>query len=477
MAMITRRIGCSAALALASIVTCSAGAGAAGRNWAASEIRTVTRAGILGSSSAAFAPQAALTQSALADAIAVTDGLQNGPVPTPPVPQPLTIVSTVGAGATISGEEAVAIDAPGSLVGRVDFAVDGLGVHTALAPPFELELDTHTLSDGLHQLAVSVSLAGGGSAIALWNVTVANAQGTGPVVPQLPVAVPIVRSSLPKVAAPAAVSAPRALYRAVVPAQAVSVRQLDAALVGYLGLGDAARSIQGTLVRAGLQPRPNTGTETVARMLGLRLNHPAGQDDLELLPSQAVTRAEAAWSFAQVLALGGSAPDAVRQEVAALSLPELTPWQRRILSTAVSFVGYPYVWGGTSPSRETLFGVQSVGGFDCSGFVWRVYKQTTYEGERGLAGALRGRTTYQMSGEVPRRDALPATSLQPGDVMFFGAHGPASKPSEVDHAALYLGGGWFVHSSDEGVTLHPFDGWYSQTFAWARRPLHEAGLD
>ena len=65
------------------------------------------------------------------------------------------------------------------------------------------------------------------------------------------------------------------------------VKQLDAALVGYLGLGDAAREIQATLQQAGLRPPANTGTEAVARMLGLRLNHPAGEDDLELLPNQA----------------------------------------------------------------------------------------------------------------------------------------------------------------------------------------------
>ena len=55
--------------------------------------------------------------------------------------------------------------------------------------------------------------------------------------------------------------------------------------------------------------------------------------------------------------------------------------------------------------------------------------------------------------------------------MFFGAHGRRSKPSEVDHTALYLGNGWFVQSSGEGVTLLPFDGWYTRSFAWARRPV------
>ena len=120
--------------------------------------------------------------------------------------------------------------------------------------------------------------------------------------------------------------------------------------------------------------------------------------------------------------------------------------------------------------------MHSVGGFDCSGFVWRVVKLTPYAGEGRLAGVLRGRTTYQMSGEVPQSLRLGAAQLQPADVMFFGTHGPASKPSEVDHAGLYLGNGWFVQSSGNGVTLLPLDGWYTRSFAWARRPLREAGL-
>jgi cell wall-associated NlpC family hydrolase len=90
---------------------------------------------------------------------------------------------------------------------------------------------------------------------------------------------------------------------------------------------------------------------------------------------------------------------------------------------------------------------------------------------------VKGRTTVQMSGEVAKAQRIGLADLQPGDVLFFGAKGRKSKPAQVDHAAIYLGGGWFVHSSEYGVALTPLDGWYLDEFAWARRPLAEAGLD
>ena len=465
-----------AVCALAGVLACTAGA--AERNWAAPQIRAVTKAGVLGTSPTAFAPQAPLTQAALADALRTTDSLQH-PSQTPPPPaSPVTILSTVGADTTVGGTVPLEIQSPDRAVARVDFAVDGTEVGTALAEPYELDLDTAKLADGPHQLAVNVSFNGGGYAIAVWQITVSNAPGALTTAPTAPVALPIAKSSLAAVPTPPAQPAATrpALYHAAFPTRPVSVKQLDAALVGYLALGGAAREIQGTLQRAGLDPPPNTGTEAVARMLDLRLNHPAGQDDLELLPYQPATRAEAAYSFAQLLQLSASSLGSVQQAADAFSLPALTPWQEKILARAVHYVGYPYVWGGTSPTAETLFGVHAAGGFDCSGFVWRVYKLTPYAGERGLAGVLRGRTTYQMSGEVPRRDLIPAAKLQPGDVMFFGAHGRHSTPSEVDHTALYLGNGWFIQSSDEGVTLLPFSGWNATSFARGRSPLREAGL-
>src|SRR5262249_15316533 len=152
-------------------------------------------------------------------------------------------------------------------------------------------------------------------------------------------------------------------------------------------------------------------------------------------------------------------------------------WQRRVLTTGVRFIGYPYVWGGTSEFTETLFGVTSRGGFDCSGFAWRVYRLQPYPGERGLASTLRGRTTYQMSGEVPRSERIAFARLAPGDLLFFGSNGPRSKPSEVGHMGINIGGNWMIQSSGQGVALAPLVGWYRQRFAWGRRPLAEAGLE
>jgi cell wall-associated NlpC family hydrolase len=155
----------------------------------------------------------------------------------------------------------------------------------------------------------------------------------------------------------------------------------------------------------------------------------------------------------------------------------MTPWQQQILDFAFSKIGMPYIWGGTSDGTETEFGVTSRGGYDCSGFVWRVYKLQRYAGEGDLASVIKGRTTYDMSVEVPRSKRIKFSKLQPGDVIFFGADGPRSSGAEIIHTGIYVGNGWFIHSSDYGVALAQLTGWYRDEFAWGRRPLREAGLE
>ena len=260
------------------------------------------------------------------------------------------------------------------------------------------------------------------------------------------------------------------------PERAVTVRELDAALVRAVGLGSAARAVVQKLSAAGLRPPARAGTETVARLLELRYNHPAPSDHRELRPADPATRAETAYSLARLLELSEDDLSSVHERVDAWTLPPLGEWQRRVLARAVRFVGFPYVWGGTSERPHAPFGVRTRGGFDCSGFVWRVYKLERFAGAPQLAETLRGRTTYAMSGEMRRADRIVFTQLAPGDIVFFGERGPRSQPSEVGHMGIYVGGGWFVHSSGNGTTLVPLSGWYAESFAWGRRALREAGL-
>jgi cell wall-associated NlpC family hydrolase len=284
---------------------------------------------------------------------------------------------------------------------------------------------------------------------------------------------PLTRSVLEQLVAGLTLSVP--VTPANPPAN-VTMAALDARLVNALGLADAARLFGNGARAAGLAVPSRFGTEATARMLGLRTNHPTVQDDLELLPGDTATRAEAAFSAAKVLRFSGWETQAARDAAATFVLPPLSTWQKRILTTAFRFIGYPYVWGGTSENAEAPFGHEAPGGFDCSGFVWRVYKLEAYPGAGSLSGALRGRTTYAMSGEVPAAKRIPYAKLQPGDLVFFG-RGPTSKPAQIGHMGIYAGNGWFVHSSGYGVALAQMtSGWYRSSFAWGRRPLAEARL-
>jgi cell wall-associated NlpC family hydrolase len=268
------------------------------------------------------------------------------------------------------------------------------------------------------------------------------------------------------------------------PTRVVTMRELDAQLVAAAGLLPAARQIRLAAQAAGLEPTDMLGTETVARLLGLRVNHPVGQESLERSPKQPAPRAEAAYSLAKLRLVDPTRIDAVREVVATFAVPALTDWQRLVLSRALRFVGYPYVFAGTSEKPQTIWSAGAPGnqlsvpgGFDCSGLVWRVFKLESYDGAASLAEVLKGRTTYAMSGEVPKALRIPPELLQPADVVFFGGRGPRSKPAEIGHSGIYLGNGWFVHSSSGGVTLQPLQGWYADELAWARRPLAEAGLE
>jgi NlpC/P60 family len=250
-----------------------------------------------------------------------------------------------------------------------------------------------------------------------------------------------------------------------VSAAPISVTRFDALLVDQLGLQDAADVFESQASQAGLRPPSYFGTEVVARLLSLRYNHQSPYDQLDLYPWEQITRAEAAYSLAQVLRLGDWETSYAREVASRFQLPAYTPAQRAPLQLAVSKIGMPYVWGGETDGPS--FG-QVKGGYDCSGFAWRVFKLSG-----NPAGAkIRGRTAAQQAGEIPKSRRIHPNQVQPADLLFFGSAKFRSKATEhnVIHEGIALSKDFAIHSSDQGVYVLPlYEGWLHDQFTWARR--------
>ncbi|MBI2264560.1 MAG: C40 family peptidase [Armatimonadetes bacterium] len=118
-----------------------------------------------------------------------------------------------------------------------------------------------------------------------------------------------------------------------------------------------------------------------------------------------------------------------------------------ILRTAFRFMGVPYVWAGTSGS-----------GFDCSGFVWRVFKIN------GISLPRMADSQFLKGKSVSRGD------LRAGDLVFFSTYLPG--PS---HIGIYIGGNRFVHaSSGRGVVVSSLgESYYSARYIGGRRLLRD----
>jgi cell wall-associated NlpC family hydrolase len=247
----------------------------------------------------------------------------------------------------------------------------------------------------------------------------------------------------------------------------VTVVGFDSLLVQQLGLADMAAHVQTATAAAGLHPPAYFGSEVVARFLELRYEHPVGSQRLDLFPTNAITRAEAAWSLAAAANISAWQLSSAREALSTFQLPAMSAAQRQALQIAVSRIGYPYVWGGTTDN--TADGLEH-GGFDCSGFAWRVYKVS------GLPWGvqIKGRTAAEQGGEIPKARRLRASELQPGDLLFFGtAHfNSRATNSNVIHEGIYLGDNWVIHSSGQGVYVLPLTGsWLGSSFAWGRRVI------
>jgi cell wall-associated NlpC family hydrolase len=255
------------------------------------------------------------------------------------------------------------------------------------------------------------------------------------------------------------------------PFSKVSVTTFDALLVQQRGAADVAAAVQHEAWRAGLNPPRSFGTEAVARLLGLRDNVPYPHEDRELYPTDAMTLAEAEHSFAVAARWHGTAAAWVRDKFSTFTLPAYGAAQRRVLRLAVSKIGMPYIWGGETDTASSYFGGQTHGGYDCSGFVWRVFKLS------GLPYGMQihGRTAASQAGEIAKSARIRLDDVRGGDLVFFGyaRFWMKATPTRIVHEGIALSPDWMIHSSGQGVYLSPLrlDPWRAGRFSWARRVL------
>lgn len=114
-----------------------------------------------------------------------------------------------------------------------------------------------------------------------------------------------------------------------------------------------------------------------------------------------------------------------------------------LTTTALSYLGVPYQWAGITSK-----------GFDCSGFIWRVFKKQC------LTLPRTADLQYVFGRQVKR------SNLRTGDLVFFSTY--SSGPS---HVGLYLGKERFVHSAySGGVRIDSMrDSYYKNRYIGARR--------
>jgi cell wall-associated NlpC family hydrolase len=254
---------------------------------------------------------------------------------------------------------------------------------------------------------------------------------------------------------------------AVSASSSLTVWRFDALLVDQLGLGEVASVIQSQTAASGLNPPSYFGTEVVARYLNLRYMQPTKYEAFEPYPTEPISRAEAAHSFWMILGFSGWEIEQARQVLSGFTLPHYSSAQHQALSLAVSKIGMPYVWGGTTD--DTSDGLPH-GGYDCSGFAWRVYKVSGFSWGKQILG----RTAAEQAGEIPKGQRLHLSEVQGGDLLFFGSAHFNSKATEsnVIHEGIALSSQWAIHSSDQGVYVLPLSsGWLAESFTWARRVL------
>ena len=143
-----------------------------------------------------------------------------------------------------------------------------------------------------------------------------------------------------------------------------------------------------------------------------------------------------------------------------------------LMVEAEKYIGYPYVYGGSKPST----------GFDCSGFVCWVFRQSALSMPKTSAqivcisamssgvyytGRLGAKGLYSLCTDVSRDEA------RPGDLVFFTKTMGADVKG-ITHVGIYVGNDMMLHAGDPvGFADLQSDKWAKKIYAFGRLPVQQ----
>ena len=104
------------------------------------------------------------------------------------------------------------------------------------------------------------------------------------------------------------------------------------------------------------------------------------------------------------------------------------PTAENILAVAKQFLGFPYMWGGTS-----------VKAMDCSGFTKTAFYLNGVILERDASQQARTGADVDITGGFD--------NLRAGDLLFFGSKATEERKERITHVGIYIGNGEFIHSA------------------------------